>query len=177
MQISLNDIGPHDFPLCKLGGRSYSSLLQSLTFLTLSWLCLTSLGSPFLSDLSHVMGPLGNLLQEVGGAVGGAGGAGGAGVGGAGAGGGGTGLGTGVGTVVGGLPVTTSPVVPAMMMSSVLPGIGIGLLAGTVIAELLIGKSGDKKHPAGYNYHQPRGYDGHGLYGYEHDQYGHHKYY
>ena len=116
------------------------------------------------------MGPLGSLLQEVGGAVGGAGGAGGAGVGGAGAGGGGTGLGTGVGTVVGGLPVTTSPVVPAMMMSSVLPGIGTGLLAGTVIAELLIGKNGEKTREYRDTTYQPYGYSG-----YKYDQYGHHR--
>ena len=147
--------------------------------LVLTWLCLTSpsLSSPVpvLADLGRLMeplGPLGHLLQS---AVSGGGGAAGGAAGGAGAA-GAAGAGTGaVGGVVGTLPVTTSPVVPAMMMSSVLPGIGIGLLAGTVIAELLIGKNGGKKHKAGYEEHYQPAY-GYSLYG--HDQYGgHHRAY
>ena len=126
--------------------------------------CLSSpgLGSPVLAELSRLMrplGPLGHLLQSAV-AGGGAAGGGGATAGAAGAAGAGAG---GVGTVVGTLPVTTSPVVPAMMMSSVLPGIGIGLLAGTVIAELLSGKNGDKKHHE--DSHQPYGYSGYQHYG------------
>ena len=113
------------------------------------------------------MGPLGDLLQVAGGAAGAGGAGGAAGAGGAGTGAAGVGTGGGVGTVVGGLPVTTNPVVPAMMMSSVLPGIGIGLLAGTVIAELLIGKNGEKKHPE-HKYYQPRGYEGYDPYGHQH---------
>ena len=149
-----------------------------MMMLALTWLCLTSpsLSSPVLADLGRLMGPLGSLgplghlLQ--GAVAGGGGAAGGAGAGAAGAAGAAAG---GVGGVVGGLPVTTSPVVPAMMMSTVLPGIGIGLLAGTVIAELLIGKKGGKKHQAGYEEHYEPAY-GYSLYG--HDQYGgHHRAY
>lgn len=138
--------------------RDYHHSHFQFVSILLSWLSLSSLASPLLPELSQMMGPLGNILQVAAGG----GGAAGAGTGAAGV---GAGTGTGaVGSVVGGLPVTTNPVVPAMMMSSVLPGIGIGLLAGTVIAELLIGKNEEKKHP-GQKYYQPRGYEGYHPYG------------
>ena len=40
------------------------------------------------------------------------------------------------------------------MMSNVLPGIGLGLLAGTVIAEILVSKK-PKKLRSHSGYHQP----------------------
>ena len=139
-----------------------------------------SLASPVLAELRRLMrplGPLGHLLQGAvtggGGAGAAAGGAAEAAGGAAGAAGGAAGAGGatgGVGNVVGTLPVTTSPVVPAMMMSSLLPGIGIGLLAGSLIAELLIGKNEGKKHQAGYEDQQYS----YGYSGYQHDLYGGH---
>ena len=42
----------------------------------------------------------------------------------------------------------------AAMMSNVLPGIGLGLLAGTVIAEILVSKK-PKKLRSHSGYHQP----------------------
>ena len=147
---------------------------QSLLMFGLTCLCLfrPSLGSPVLAEMRRLMrplGPLGHLLQ---GAVTGGGGAGAAAGGAAGAAGaaGAGGATGGVGSVVGSLPVTTSPVVPAMMMSSLLPGIGIGLLAGSFIAELLIGKNEGKKHQAGYEDQQYS----YGYSGYQHDLYGGH---
>ena len=137
----------------------------------LTCLCLShpSLASPVLAELRSLMrplGPLGHLLQ---GAVTGGGGAGAAAGGAAGAA-GAAGATGGVGSVVGSLPVTTTPVVPAMMMSSVLPGIGIGLLAGSLIAELLIEKNEGKKQQAGYEDQQYS----YGYSGYQHDLYGGH---
>ena len=52
--------------------------------------------------------------------------------------------------------ILTSSVMAApatSMMAAVLPGIGIGLLAGTVIAEILVSKK-PKKHEGYSSYHQ-----------------------
>ena len=116
-------------------------------------------------DLGNIMGPLGSVLQTATGGTGAAGGGTGGAGGGAGAGGTGA-IGTGtVPVVTGTVPVVTSPTAPAMM-AAIMPGIGIGLLAGAFIAEILVKKN--KKHPSpGYNYdHQPYGFDDSYDYGY-----------
>ena len=133
---------------------------------SLAWLSSPGLSSPVLAQLSRLiepLGSLGSLSSPSHSTVAGGGGTGAAGAAGAGAGGV-------VPGTVGTMQVTTSPVVPAMMMSSVLPGIGIGLLAGTVIAELLIGKNGEKTREYRDTTYQPYGYSG-----YKHDLYGHHR--
>lgn len=101
-------------------------------------------------DLTDLMGPLGGLLQVATGGTGTAGG---------GTGGAGTGTGTGgvggIGSVSGPVvtgtvpAVVTSPTAPATM-AAIMPGIGIGLLAGAFIAEILVNKKPKKHSSHGY---------------------------
>lgn len=59
----------------------------------------------------------------------------------------------GAGTAVVTAPAVATTAVPANMVTALMPGIGVGLLAGTFIAELLLAKNKKKQRYNYYDYH------------------------